>query len=64
MKTLSCKDMGASDDFVAKGETKEAVMEKMDMHVKEIHPEMMEGKSEEDIMKMKGMMKEKMKNEM
>jgi predicted small metal-binding protein len=64
MKTLSCKDMGGSDDFVAKGDTEEAVMEKMNMHVKEMHPEMMEGKSEEDMMKMKEMMKMKMKNEM
>jgi predicted small metal-binding protein len=64
MKTLSCKDMGGSDDFVAKGDTEEAVMEKMNMHVKEMHPEMMEGKSEEDMTKMKEMMKTKMKDEM
>lgn len=64
MKTLSCKDMGASDDFVAKGDTEEVVMEKMMTHAKEMHPEMLEGKSEEDIMKMKETMKEKMKDEM
>ncbi|MDI6777981.1 MAG: DUF1059 domain-containing protein [Patescibacteria group bacterium] len=63
MKILSCKDMGGSDDFVAKGATEDEVMERMKMHVKEMHPEMMEGKSDEDMTKMKEMMKEKMKDE-
>jgi predicted small metal-binding protein len=64
MKSLSCQDMGMSDDFVAKGETEEDVIEKMTEHAKEMHADMMEGKSEEDMMKMKEMMKEKMKDEM
>jgi len=64
MKMLSCKDMGGSDDFMVKGATEEEVMEKMMAHVKEMHPEMLEGKSEEDMMKMKEMMKDKMKDEM
>jgi predicted small metal-binding protein len=64
MKTLSCADMGMSDGFVAKGATEEDVMDKMMEHVKEMHADMMEGKSEEDMMKMKEMMKEKMKDEM
>ena len=64
MKSLSCKDMGMSDDFVAKGETEEEVIGKMSEHAKKMHADMMEGKSEEDMMKMKEMMKEKMKDEM
>lgn len=64
MKMLSCKDMGMSDDFVAKGATEDEVMDKMTAHAKEMHKDMMEGKSEEDMMKMKEMMKEKMKDEM
>ena len=65
MKTLSCKDMGMeNDDFVAKGATEEELMEKMKAHIKETHPEMMEGKSEEEMTKMKEMMKMKIKDEM
>jgi predicted small metal-binding protein len=64
MKMLACKDMGGGDGFVAKGDTEEAVMDKMMVHVKEMHPEMMEGKSEKDMMEMKKMMKVKMKDEM
>jgi len=64
MKMLSCKDMGGSDDFVAKGETKQEIMDKMAAHAKEAHPEMMEGKSEEEKMKMMEMMKEKIKDGM
>lgn len=63
MKMLSCKDMGIDDGFVAKGATEEEVMEKMTTHVKEMHPEMMKGKSEEEMMKMKEMTKEKIKDE-
>lgn len=64
MKTLSCKDMGMSDDFMAKGETEEEVMNKMMEHANLEHKDKMEGKSEEEMMKMKEMMKEKMKDEM
>ncbi|OGI26726.1 MAG: hypothetical protein A2359_03570 [Candidatus Moranbacteria bacterium RIFOXYB1_FULL_43_19] len=64
MKTLSCQDMGMSDNFVAKGATEEEVMDKMMMHAKEMHKDMMEGKSDEEMMEMKKMMKEKMKDEM
>jgi predicted small metal-binding protein len=64
MKTLACKDMGGSDDFVAKGATEEEIMDKMAVHVKEMHPEMMEGKSNEEMMEMKKMMKMKIKDEM
>lgn len=60
MKKLSCKDMGGSDDFVAQGETEQDVMEKMMMHIEEMHADMMEEKSDEEMMKMKDMMKEKM----
>lgn len=64
MKTLSCEDMGMSDGFVAKGETEDEVLDKMMMHAKEMHKDMMEGKSDEEMMEMKKMMKEKMKDEM
>ena len=64
MKILSCKDMGGSDDFVAKGATVDEVMQMMEKHMKEMHPEMMEGKSEEEMMKMKEMAKMKIKDEM
>jgi len=64
MKMLACKDIGGNDDFIAKGATVEEVMEKMEAHIKEMHPEMMEGLSEEDIMKMKEMSKMKIKDEM
>jgi predicted small metal-binding protein len=63
MKMLSCKDMGGSDDFVAKGETEQEVMDMMEKHVKEMHADMMEGKSEEEMTKMKEEMKIKMKEE-
>jgi len=53
-----------SDNFVAKGATEEEVMDKMMMHAKEMHKDMMEGKSDEEMMEMKKMMKEKMKDEM
>lgn len=64
MKMLSCRDMGGNDDFVAKGNTEEEVMEKMQEHAKMMHPEMVEEKSEEEMTKMKEMMKEKMKEGM
>jgi predicted small metal-binding protein len=57
---LSCKMMGADDEFFAKGNTEEEVMAKMMVHVKEKHPEKMEGMSEE---KMKEMMKSKIKDD-
>jgi predicted small metal-binding protein len=64
MKTLSCRDMGMGDGFMAKGETEQEVMDKMMEHVKEMHPDMMEGKSDEDIVKLKEDMRMKMKDEM
>lgn len=64
MKTLSCRDMGMTDDFVAKGETEEEVVQKAKEHAMEVHKEkmeeMMKTMSEEDMMKM---MKEKIKDE-
>jgi predicted small metal-binding protein len=60
MKMLSCKAMGGDDDFFAKGSTEEEVMSKMTNHVKEMHPEMMEGISDEKMQEMKKKMKEKM----
>lgn len=56
--------MGGDDGFVAKGETEDEVMMNMEEHVKEMHPDMMAGKSEEEMTKMKEMMKMKIKDEM
>lgn len=54
--------MGGSDDFVAKGETEQEVMDMMEKHVKEMHAEMMKGKSEEKMMKLREMAKMKIKD--
>lgn len=59
---LSCKDMGANDDFVAKGETEDEVMMKMEQHAREMHPEKMEGMSEEEMTKMKEDMRMKIRD--
>lgn len=56
--------MGMSDGFVAKGETEEEVMMKMEQHAKEMHADMMAGMSEDEMMKMKEDMKMKIKDEM
>jgi predicted small metal-binding protein len=56
--------MGMDDGFMAKGEAEQEVMDKMMEHVKEMHPDMMEGKSDEDIVKLKEDMRMKMKDEM
>jgi len=64
MKTLSCKDMGMDDGFVAKGETEEEVMMKMQQHAKEMHADKVAGMSEEEMMKMKDDMRMKIKDEM
>lgn len=64
MKMLACKDIGGNDDFVAKGETEDEVMMKMEQHIKEMHPEMMTGMSEEEMMKMKEESKMKIKDAM
>ena len=63
MKTLSCRDMGMDDGFVAKGETEEEVMMKMEQHAKETHADKMAGMSEEEMMKMKDDMRMKIKDE-
>lgn len=63
MKKLSCRDMGMSDDFEAKGETKEEVMEKMMEHAKMEHKDMVEKMSPEEMDAMKKKMEEKMKDE-
>lgn len=50
MKMLSCAAMGdATCGFVAKGETDQEVMDMMVAHVKEKHPEKMEGMNMEEM---------------
>lgn len=39
MKTLSCKDLGDTCEFVAKGETEDEVVQKMKEHAMEHHKE-------------------------
>ena len=39
MKTLSCKDMGVDCSFVAKGDTDEEVVKKLNDHAMKAHPE-------------------------
>jgi len=62
MKMLSCKDMGAECDFVAKGETNQEVMKAMMDHAQAAHPDKMkemETKSAEEVQSMMmGAMKE------
>jgi len=64
MYTLACKDLGAACDFVARGETQDAVLQTMMEHAAVAHPQdvakMSEGKTPEDI---KAMLTEKMKQE-
>jgi predicted small metal-binding protein len=64
MKMLSCKDMGMDDDFVARGETEQEVMDKMMKHAREMHSDKMMGKTNEEMMEMQNMMKMKMKDAM
>ncbi len=42
MKMISCADAGASCDFVARGETDEAVIEQTMVHVQQVHPDKLE----------------------
>lgn len=63
MKMLACKDMGMDCPFVAKGETKEEVMEKMMEHAKMEHKDMVEKMSPEEMEGMKKKMEENIKDE-
>lgn len=64
MYTLACNDLGATCEFVAKGETQEDVLQTMTGHASAAHAEemakMSEGKTPEEI---KAMLTEKMKEE-
>ncbi len=56
MKTISCKDMGVDCGFVAKGETAEEVISKLNDHATKAHPEVvaeMSKKMSEEQMKTK-----------
>ncbi len=64
MYTLACKDLGTPCEFVARGETQDAVLQTIMEHAATAHPaemaKMSEGKTPEDI---KAMLTEKMKQE-
>jgi predicted small metal-binding protein len=64
MYTLACKDLGSECDFVANGETQDAVLLVMMGHASTAHAaemaKMTEGKTPEDI---KAMLTGKMKEE-
>jgi predicted small metal-binding protein len=64
MKKLSCKDMGMSDDFTAKGETEQAVIDKMMEHAQVEHKDMVENMSPTEMEEMKKKMKENMQDKM
>ena len=42
MKTISCKDMGVDCGYVAKGETAEEAVNKLNAHATKAHPEVVE----------------------
>ncbi len=53
MKKLSCANLGKPEcHFVAEGETAEEVKGKMMAHAKEMHPDVLDSMSEEEMMKM------------
>ena len=52
MKTLSCREAGCECDYVAKGETEEDVLRDATRHGIEVH-----GKTEDDMSKMKEMIR-------
>ena len=63
MKQLSCKDMGADDDFVAVGNSEDDVIKQMQDHVMSEHPDKwaeMEQMSDQEKNKMISDMKQKM----
>lgn len=61
---LKCADIGGEDcHFDAKGETKEEVIKKIYEHATEVHPEKLEGMTDEDKEKMNTMMNEKITEE-
>lgn len=50
MQTLSCKDLGTQDcNFVAKGNTKDEVINKMINHIRPNHADTFEDTSEEEM---------------
>jgi predicted small metal-binding protein len=48
MKALSCRDLGKSDSFVARGMTETEVLDEMVEHHREAHPED-RGKTDEQL---------------
>ena len=42
MKIIACADTGVACDFVARGETDEAVIEQTMVHVRQVHPDKLE----------------------
>lgn len=60
MKMLTCASMGMADcDFVGKAETEQEVIDQVMAHVKETHPEKLEGA---DMEAMKATMMSKMQD--
>jgi predicted small metal-binding protein len=57
MKTLACKDMEVDCGYIAKGETEEEVIGKMNDHAMKAHPDVVAEMSKE-------MSKEEMANKM
>jgi predicted small metal-binding protein len=57
MKILACKNMGGSDNYFAKGNSDDEVINKMLNHMREAHPEKLENISEERMRTLKNTMK-------
>jgi len=61
MKSLKCDDIGGVNcGFEATGETSDEVKGKMMEHAKEVHPEKLEGMTDESKAEMDKLMDEKM----
>ena len=48
MKSISCKELGMSDDFVATGETNDEVKRKLNEHLLKAHRDKAMGMTDED----------------
>ncbi len=59
MRALSCKDLGAGDNFVAVGKTDKEVVDKMMMHAKHNHKDLFRGMTPKREKEMGDLMKNK-----
>ena len=62
MKTLACKNMGISCDYVATKPTAEEVKADLSAHAQKVHPEILVGMSDKEQAEMMRKMDENMKD--